>query len=241
MIEEKRLNRTTLDDNADIYRKREATSEKQKLKEMTFKEKLEYLNTYYRNKTIAIIAATIFVLYFLYTILTPKPETVLYSAVINYAMSEAQAATLQEEFGNYLDISDKENILIDTSFYLGTADDVNQITMTNDEKLQVYLFSSDIDIIIAPESSFAKYASFDFFDKISDQLPTDLISKLADSFYYSTTNENPTNNPYGIYLDNAKIYDESGKPLERPVLGIVVNSKYKSNAVEFVRYIFNLY
>jgi hypothetical protein len=242
VIEDKRLNKSTLDDNADIYRRRDAISEKQKLSEMNFKEKLEYFNTYYKYKTIAIIAATVFVIYFLYTVLTPKPETVLYSAVINYAISEEQATIIQEEFGDYLDINpDKENILIDTSFYLGTSGDFNQVTMTNEEKLQVYLFGSDIDIIIAPESSFSKYASFDYFEKLSDQLPTDLISKLADSFYYSTTDENPTNTPYGIYLDNAKIYDNSGKRIERPILGIVVNSEHKSNAVEFVRYIFSLY
>jgi len=230
------------EDSAAIYQPRKQQTEKQKLRDMTFKEKVIYFNDYYRFKSIAILAILSFAIYVAYSILVPKPETILYAAVINYALTEESALTLQSDFGQHLEINPKkEELMIDTSFFLGGKDDAAEYSHSSEQKLGTYFFAGEIDVIIAPESNFAKYTNYGYFDKLSDQLPTDLFSSLADSFYSSDTEDDSSVSAYGIYLDGATIYDNQGEIIDRPVLGIVANSKYKPNAIELIRYLFQLY
>lgn len=242
MIKDSRLNESALDDTADIYKPRDQRSEKEKLSEMTFKEKMAYFNSYYKYKTLAVIAILAFIIYGVYSILTPKPETVLYTAVINYALNDECAATLQEDMSRILNINSKnQEVLIDTSFYIGTEGDVSQFSLSNEQKLSTYFYAGEIDVVIAPESDFSRYAYYGNFSKISDQLPTDLYSSLTDAFYFSDQEDDPTKNAYGIYLDGAKIYNNAGELIDKPVLGIVANSKHKENGIELIRHLFDLY
>jgi hypothetical protein len=242
VLKEDRLKDTILDDNAAIYNNRDSKSEKQKLKEMSFSEKISYLKTYYLTKTIVIIAIIGFVGYLGYSILSPKAENVLYTAIINYALTETEAAKLEEDFTNLLELDpEKETVLFDASFYLGLNGDVSEYTLSSEQKLTTYLFAGEIDVLIAPEADFKKYAGFGYLSKLTDELPTDLCTQLADSFFYSTTEDNPASGAYGIYLEGAKLYDSNGKAIENPVIGIVVNSENKQNAVELIRYLYQMY
>jgi len=240
-MKENNFKNTTLDDSASIYQPRQEQTEKQKFSEMTFKEKIRYFNDYYRLKTIVFVAITIGIIYLVYTILNPGPKAVLHVTSINNSIGMEAAETLEANFSGYLNLDkDKENVFIDTTLYLGDEDDMNELTMASRQKLMALFFSGDIDIFIAPEAEFTHYADEGFFSKLSDQLTTEMCSYFADSFYYTQTEEDPAKGAYGIYLKDSIIYDKAGQPVESPVLGIAVNSKYAENAVEFIRYIFEL-
>ncbi len=241
MIEKGQLKNTVLDDTAEIYKPRAEQTEKQKMSEMTFKEKITYFNNYYRITTLVIIAVIIALAYLAYSILTPKPKTVLYAAVINSAVEEQTAASLQTDFGKKLGIDPKtQEIMIDTTYFFGDDDNVSEYSISSQQKLGTYFYAGQIDVIIAPESAFANYAHLGNFSKLSDELPTYLCTTLADSFYYSETEDSTASSAYGVYLDGAKIYDKKGELIDKPVLGIVANSKYKQNAVEFIKFLFDL-
>ncbi len=240
-MKEDHFKNTTLDDTASIYQPRQEQTEKQKFSEMTFKEKVSYFNDYYRLKTIVFVAITIGVIYFVYTILNPGPKTVLHVTSINNSIDMETAETLENNLSDYLNLDkDKENVFIDTTLYLSDESTMTEMTMASQQKLTTLFYSGDIDIFIAPEAEFASYAKAGFFSKLSDQLTTEMCSYFADSFYHTQTEEDPAKGAYGIYLKDSMIYDETGQPVENPVLGIAVNSKYAENAVEFIRYIFEL-
>jgi hypothetical protein len=259
MLKDTKLKETVLDDSAEIYKQRQDESEKQKLRNMNFQEKVQYLKNYYAFKTIVILAIIALGGYFIYSIVSPKPENVLYTAIVDYAMDDETAQTVQTDMEKKLNLNkDTQEIMFDTSFYLGgdtaassvesTTDTAlsstssnSEYTMASQQKLMTYLYAGEIDVLIAPESSFAQYAAIGYFSKLSDELPTDLFTALSDSYYNTTTEDDTSSSAYGIYLDGAKIYDKSGELIDRPVLGIVVNSKNKENAIELVRYLFNLY
>ncbi len=241
MIEKSQLKDTVLDDSAEIYKARDKKTEKQKLNEMTFKEKVTYFNNYYRVTTIVIIGVVLSLTYLVYSILSPKPETILYAALINSPLDEESAQALQSDFGRKLDIDpETQEIMIDTSYMLGTDGNVSEYSLSSEQKLVTYFYAGQIDVIIAPESVFSNYAHLGNFVKLTNEMPTDLCTALADSFYYSETEENPTAGAYGIYLDGAKIYDKYGEQIDRPVIGIVANSKFKPNGIEFIKYLFDL-
>lgn len=242
MIKDNRLKDSVLDDSASIYSQREEISEKEKIKNMTLKEKFAYFNHYYRNKTLLTIGLTAFVIYFLYTVLSPKPVNQLFVVAINNTVTNEAVETITNDMTEILAIDpETEDITIDNSFYIGGEGDVSEYTIANEQKLAAYLFSGELDIIIAPEEVFKTHAYYGNFHKITDQLPTNLISKLANNFLYTTLEDTNEVGPYGIYLDDTVVYDNTNTIMKKPVLGIVANSSHEENAIEFIKYIFNLY
>ena len=240
-MKEDQLKNTTLDDSASIYQPRQKQTEKQKFSEMTFKEKVTYFNDYYKVKAIVLIIAIIGIIYIVYNILTPDPKTVLHVDSTNNSIDMQTAEALGNNISDYLNLDkEKEHVVIDTSLYLGNSETMSSFDIASETKLVTQFSAGEIDILIAPEAVFTKYAKLGFFSKLSDQLTTEMCSNLADSFFYTQTEESPAKGAYGIYLKGSKIYDKNGQPIENPVLGITANSKYSENAVEFIKYIFEI-
>ena len=210
---------------------------------MNFKQKLEYFNSYYRNKLIAIVAIVAFSIYILITIFGPRPETKLFVAVINNAITNDNVETLKTEFSKTLGIEpedDSRQLIIDNSFYTSTYTETSELTLANEQKLATYFFAGEIDILVASESDFANYAYYGNFIKLSDVLPSDLITSLAPKFVYAELEETGEESAYGISLKDVVVYDSSSQPIDNPVLGIIANSKQTENGVEFIKYLFGL-
>ena len=223
---------TRLNEDAQIYQPRDTRSEREKLKSMSFKEKIQYFNQYYRNKTIVIIVCIIFIGYLLYSMFGPKVETVLYTAILDGCIDNETVTSFQAEMTEKLSLdTEKSEVYFDDSFYVS---DSSEYSATTQQKLVVYIASKEIDIIIAPEETFSQYASAGYFTKLSECLPTQMFSTLTDNFFYYTTEEDSQEASYGIYLDNYAIKDENGNMINRPVLGILSNSQYTDNAVSFI-------
>lgn len=236
------MKETRLDDSASIYERRNPKTEKQKLSEMNGKEKWQYYKDYYFKKTIVSVLLLSLVGYFLYTVLSPKPETVLHVACANYQFSEEQIEEIQNGFAEYLGINtETQEVFFDPSYIL------SDLEYTSAEKLAVLSFAKELDIIITPESKFKEYAFSGSLWSLSDQLPTDLYSALSDKFYLSQVrqDEEPMDEAtgpsyvFGIYLDDTELFKDYPSE-DPPVLGIVLSGSHNENAVEFIRYLFNL-
>lgn len=237
-MNEEKLKSSVLDDHADIYQRREVISEKEKWRQMNKEEKWTYFNSYYRNKLIVLLAAVIFVVYMIYTIASPKPEVRLFAVILNGAVNDETTAQLQEGFAEYINLDEeKETLNFDNSFYLD-GENFNELTMANQQKLMAYMSAGEIDVIIAPEKDMIQYASMGGLVKVTDLLPTSLVSTLAKDFYYEALEEETQSAPYGIYLEDMAIYDNNGNLIIKPVLGIVSNSENKESCVEFIQYLF---
>lgn len=223
---------TRLNEDAQIYQPRDTRSEREKLQSMTRKEKLEYFNQYYRNKTIAIIVVLGFVAYLLYSMFGPKVQTVLYTAVLDGCVSNDEVTAFQSDMIDKLGLdTSKSTVVFDDSYYISSQ---SEYSASNQEKLVLYVSTGEIDIIIAPEEVFNQYASAGYFIKLSECLPADLFSSLTDNFLYHTTEDDSQEAAYGIYMDNYSIHDQNGTAVSHPVIGIVTNSKHKENAVTFI-------
>lgn len=241
MLEKNQLKNSVLDDSAELYKPRQEQTEKQKMSQMTFKEKVTYFNNYYRTTVIVAIIAIAVTGYFIYSIVSPKPETILYAAIVNSNLEPEAASKMQEDFGKRINIDPKtQEVMFDVSFYLGGSGNPSEYSLSTEQKLSTYLFAGQIDVMIAPESVFANYVNIGSFSKLSEELPTGLLTELTDSFYYSDTKDDPATGAYGIYLDGAKLYNEKGVLMDKPVLGIITNSKFKQNGVEFIKYLFGM-
>lgn len=235
------MKETRLNEAADIYRQRNKLTEKQKMSEMTTKQKITYFNDYYRNKLIAGFLLGGLVIYLLITIFSPKDDTVFYAAIVNDVLDAEKLTTMQNDFASYLEMdSKKEQIMLDNSFYLSNDGSMDSNTMASEQRFVTYLSATQIDVIITDETRFKKYVDMGYMESLSDRLPTDLYSDLSDSFYIASTEDDTTEKAYGIYLEESTAYKDLGSVIQKPVIGIVLNSKYKDNSVEFIKYLFDM-
>lgn len=228
---------TRLDENAVIYQPRQELSEKQKLRDMSFQEKVTYLWEYYRVHAAVTIAVIALIIYIIYEIVTPDIKTQFYAAIIDNSISDQVWDQYGTSFGDYLNLDPKtEDVQMNYNFYLNSS---GEYAMNMQQALSTYIAAGEVDVIIAPESAFKNYAYNGFMDKISDQIPTDLYASLTDYMFMSDTEEDPESNVYGIYLSDTKLFRENANNTDPYILGILANSGHKQNAAEFLRMLYS--
>ena len=229
---------TKLSDSAEIYQQRVEQSEKEKLRDMSFQEKIGYLWEYYRLHALFTIIAIAIVAYAVYEIVTPEIETRLYAAVIDNPVEPTVLEEYTAQFTEHLQLDpEKEKVVINPQFYFA-AD--GEYAMSMRQVLVTYVAAQDVDIIIAPKSEFESYSYYGYMHSLSDLLPTDLYSKLSDYFYIGTQEDNPDEKVYGIYLTEAALFKNNERVSEdNPyILGVIGNSRRTENSVELIRYLF---
>ena len=231
---------TRLDEqDALIYHPQKNQTEKEKLREMSFQDKLSYLWEYYKWYFIGAVAFIALVIYFVNGFLHPAVSPQFYASMINNPIDDQGLQDLQNDFTKHLQLNPKrECVELNTSinYNMGGA-----YTATMEQALTTYIASSEVDVIIAPESIFRKYAYTGTFKKLTDELPTDLYSSLTDQFYLCNTEDaKKVKSVYGIYLTNTKLYQKYANKKEPYVLGIIANSPHQENTIEFIRYLFEM-
>lgn len=227
---------TKLDEQAIIYQPREVLTEKEKLKDMSFQEKLSYLWEYYRIHAAIIVAVLALIIYIIYEIITPNIKPQFYAAIVNSAVPSELTAEYGEAFAQYLELDPKtQSIELNDQFYFSTT---SETASSMQQVLSTYVAAGEVDVIIAPESDFANFAYYGYMAKLSDELPTDVYSAFTDHFYMTDTEEDTENNAYGIYLDNSDLFRDLTYNGEPYVLGILQNYNHIDNTVEFINYLF---
>ncbi len=229
---------TRLDDDALIYQPRKKQTEKEKLREMKLKDKIDYIWEYYRLPIILVVVALALAAYFIYGLLHPAASTQFYAAMINNSIDNEVLNEYSTEFSERLKLDPKKEIIELNTNYVFQDDTQNQYSMSMKEALITYVSAKEIDVIIAPESQFNAYSYNGFFSKLSDKLPTDVYSSLTDQFYMSGTEDDAEKNAYGIYLTNTKLYKNNADNTDPYILGIVGNSQHEENVIEFIRFLF---
>lgn len=230
--------KSILNDSADLYQKREMQSVKEKFKDLSFKDKIQYFKDYYLKIVLAFLFCGGCILWAALAIISPKEKNILSVVVINDYLDLDKSDTLVTDFGEYLGINKaKEKIKFDSDYYFREAQLGNDVVGTA-AKIDSLLYTKQIDIIITDAKQFNKYASSGYFVNLMDYLPTDLYTDFSNSYYYSSVKDSKEFNPYGIHLTNCEKYENLGTTLDDPILGIVANSNFKDNSAEFIRYLY---
>ncbi|MBQ9118519.1 MAG: hypothetical protein IJY09_00490 [Lachnospiraceae bacterium] len=248
--------KTVLDDSAAIYQRREQKTERQKFSEMkTFSEKVAYFRMYHLKPMLAGIIIIAIIVSILYTVFSPKAKCVLSVAFVNYAFPTVATDPMKEDFmeSSGLVLGEREMVRFDATTYINTTTDYSSASA-----LAAHVMACELDIFIAPESTFKNYSFNGTLGSLTEILPSDLSSALSEDFFYHQIRiedediSEATGEKYvlGIYLEDTAFWDTysgyvSADPSnlsddERPIVGIVVNSKNKENAITFLRYLFDL-
>lgn len=230
--------KTVLNDDAALYSHREDVSEKEKWEAMTKKERLRYFFDYYFSKIIVTIIVLAVAGSILYTMLTPKPETVLSVGVVNDGINLALYENLQKEFEKAIALDEeKQQIVVDTGYTF------NEYDYQSWQKYSMYNMVGDLDVSIMPYEDFEKYAPGGHFSAVSLHLSSSLYASLSDYLLETKQTDDAGNlipdseTVYGIDLSSTWLY-EGRQDEKRMVLVINLAPKNEENIEKFLTLLF---
>jgi hypothetical protein len=245
------IKETKLDDSADIYKKRdEEKKPKARFSELTTrKEKWNWFAAYYLKAVIAALVILILIAYFVIQIVSPKDVSNLTVAFINYPYTQDEMDKMSDEFIKADNIELGEHQILDFRSDYSLNSDYDYSAATT---LATHIMAQELDIFIAPESTFKNYCFNGTMANLESVLTSDAYDGIKDSLFYAKERDDDADveqtydesdaseQPFGVYLEDTAFYDEFGGEYskdEKMVVGIVVNTKRKDMAVKFLEWI----
>lgn len=214
---------------------------KDKISQLSTKEKIEYFWEYYKIHAIAVIFTVTAVIYSIYVFST-KTEDISHGFMINGACLTSPSV-IAEDYLDYANITDeKKSIMVDTSLYLDL--DANDMTsMEATIKINTLIPAKQIDYMIATKEIIQHYSSNNFFlslddvlelkefDYISDQILT-IDFTLEDHYYQGE-------HPMAINIsDSPKLAEWGAYTEEDAYIAFIGNSERLEGAVDFLNYLY---
>lgn len=234
--------KTALDDDAYIYQKHPHKTEKEKWKEMDWQQRRQYFVDYYLFKFTAAALLAFITIFLVVHFVGPKEETILYVAVIDESLDEGRLEQMKDDMNHLLggDGSSRK-VIIDDSFY--TREDA----LT---KLEAYLHSGQIDVIIADQETWEEYAGYGFLQDMDNVLDEEKQNRYRDLYIdaagYRETEEisfvdqetgQGEEKPYGIDLSGSTCFKEMKNYMEQPVFSVAEGAGNQENALIFLDYL----
>ena len=218
--------------------------EKQKWMELNREQRKQYFLDYYLFPvSVAAVILAVVCLLGWHFFLKPQPENVLYAAIVDDSLDEKKQAQAVTEVSELLGADGKyRQVHIDDSFYLkdGALD-----------KIQVYLHSEQIDVLILDQDVFEEFAGYGYFRSLDELTEDNLAEKYGTTYEYAAgyrdsdevsfedheTGQGETK-PYGLSLSgNNRFTEMSGGYLEHPVFAVAVDAPNPENALKFLDYL----
>ena len=217
-------------------------SEVRKWPEMDRQQKIQYLKDYYLLPAVGVILLIAVAVSLIWHVARPRTENLLYAAVIDESLDEKKLAQVTADMSNLLGADGKrKTVQIDDSFYVkdGALD-----------KLQVYLHSQQIDVVILNRELFEEYAGYGYFESLDEVTEEDLEKKYGESYQYAagykeddevSFEDHETGQgevkPYGISLSGDNRFTEMSEYIKNPVFAVAVGTKNPENALKFLEYL----
>lgn len=217
-------------------------SEVRKWPEMDRQQKIQYLKDYYLLPAVGVVLLIAVAVSLIWHVARPRTENLLYAAVIDESLDEKKLAQVTADMSDLLGADGKrKTVQIDDSFYVkdGALD-----------KLQVYLHSQQIDVVILNRELFEEYAGYGYFESLDEVTEEDLEKKYGESYQYAagykeddevSFEDHETGQgevkPYGISLSGDNRFTEMSEYIKDPVFAVAVGTKNPENALKFLEYL----
>lgn len=217
-------------------------SEVRKWPEMDRQQKIQYLKDYYLFPAVGVLVLIAVAVSLIWHVARPRSENLLYAAVIDESLDEKKLAQITSDMSDLLGADGKrKTVQIDDSFYIkdGALD-----------KLQVYLHSQQIDVVILDQELFEEYAGYGYFESLDEVTEEDLEKKYGEAYQYAagykeddeiSFEDHETGQgevkPYGISLSGDNRFTEMSEYIKDPVFAVAVGTKNPENALKFLEYL----
>jgi len=144
--------------------KEQVRLEKSKLKNMSFKKKVDYIWEYYKLHLIGGSVALALIVSIIIGIFTPSPDTVLFVAWSAGFITEEQREVLVHELEAAV-VDESQNEIVDVAVFLTGGDDP-MMTMANMQRLVAMVASGHIDIFVLNSETLENYSANGFLQPL---------------------------------------------------------------------------
>ena len=220
--------KTALDDDAAIYGKRDEKDAKETFASLEGKEKWEYFKDYILGKLVIIAVVAVFSVYLLYSVFGPKPESLLYLAVIDDPLGTENVEKLQDVLTqHYVKDPKKEKVTVDASYYFVTEDYNARM------KFMTLTAAKEVDFCIIPQNEIENYMDSDIFAALEDVMGADALDKYASRIYKDPV----SGKAYGIDV-SSMINSTLGFEAVNDYYAVcIINSPHREGFADFVDFI----
>lgn len=163
---------------SDLSRKERRLLEKEKIKGMGFKKKLEYIWMYYKSTMVAVLALILVAKFGVDWYHNLQIETVLAISAVNSAMTEAEPVT--EEIKKILGCEGDEYSSVEIAGNLTTGADGTEFDYYAQMAYSTQIQARGIDVLIFPESLYERANSSGIFDNLENILDEETKAALGD-------------------------------------------------------------
>ncbi len=216
--------------------------ERDKLKNMSVKDRLWYIWEYYKIPIIIAVVAVIFISSIGSAIYNNRFETALSCVIFNSRpASEADSVDdyFNQGFRQYIDLNEDAKIEVDYSMS-PTFDEssMNEFTYAQLAKITAMISSKSLDVMIGKPETIDHFGEMGGFVDLKEILPADIYDKVEDHLYFVTNQEIGENTACGLLIGSTDFCDKTGLIIDEPILTIMSNSTHTDTAVELIRYVF---
>lgn len=211
--------------------------ELEKLKAMSWKDRVWYIWAYYKVHMALAVAALLILQVVATSIYQSTFSTALYCIIINSQSSEeVNFAPLQEDFARYLGLGKKELINVESNF-IAYGDNASELSYAILAKISALVFSKDLDVIIGDTDTIDHFATLNGYLDLEKELPPELLSLVQDRLFYAA-GEDGAEYACAIDISGTSFASETHLGQEPPLLGIIINSDQREHTEALIRYIF---
>ncbi len=220
-----------------MEKKTSIKEEIEKLKNMSFKDKLWYIKEYY---LLYIIIIAVFTIFFGYLgSLFFKKDPVFTCVFVNKPISEENQTLLYEDFEKYENLKKPNDIwLLDPSFNIILENGKITNGFEYLAKLNAMVLTNSVDSMITEEFFINHFHKQGLFKDLETILPKELSSKLKDKFLY-IEDENNIKKAYAIDISSSpkiKQYLDLKGPI---YYGILANANHQEKAISFLNFLYS--
>ena len=219
--------------------RKEAEAEKQKLKNMSWRDRRWYVWEYYKFHILALILAAGMVWTVGTMIYRQTFTTRLSIAVINDRAGAASSTDrLKAGLREALGCTKKDLIEINEGL---TADfgqeGMSQIGYATLAKISAMAASRSLDVVIGDQSAIDHYEAADAYENLNEYLPPELYLKVKGKIY-SARDSQGNLQPVALSLKDTAFESETGVLMDPPYLAVISSSPRKEAALVMIEYLF---
>lgn len=207
-----------------------------KLKQLTFRKKLEYIWDYYKPLLAGIIGIVILVCVVVRIVRSSQMITELSVACVNSQDMGAGSEALKTGFAAYSGLNGKNQEVELDSSYVISLNGGDQMTAASQAKLMAVISAEALDVMVMPEDIYENYLKAGMYQDLAQALGEEFLEANSQMCVTGIREDDGGEKVYGLrLLENEKLEPLYGT--EPVVLSIVANTKNTKNAAKFVQYL----
>lgn len=237
--------KTTLDDDASLYKGADKRSQKEKWKDLTGPEKWQYFKDYLLSKVLGGLAGVGLLIWFIVSVFGPKKEEILNVAVVSNPLTPEVLESITTGLSDLIVADpDKETVLFDTGYVLSSDEYATRM------KIMTLIAANQMDCMIIPKSELQNHVDGNVvLDLFMSDIPKSTLAELEPYLVYVTPEEKDIDGShlsYGVEsayaFDITSCFEElSGFQFRTPYyLVVIANAPHPDNVTALVCYLFGI-